>query len=79
VHEGGEPAADLAAIGALLEGIDDRIQLASRRVAEADGRLDRELSLLREDLAQAVQSLRDDFAAATAAMLAEISERLDGR
>lgn len=81
-HKGTEEAAatpesvvaDLAAIGDLLTGIEDRLVDASRRVAEADGRLERELDRVMSDVTAAIQELRGDVAAA----IADVRRTVDG-
>jgi hypothetical protein len=67
---------DLAAVGELLAGIEDRVVEASRRVGEADGRLERELDRVHSDVDIAIQSLRDDVAAAIADIRATVHREL---
>src|SRR5688500_266532 len=54
---------ELSALGAALERIERRRVAGSLRVAEADGRVERELDLMRDELRSALQNLRDDVAA----------------
>lgn len=67
---------DLAAVGVLLTGIEDRLVDASRRVAEADGRLDRELDGVMSRVSAAIKELRDDVAAAVADVRASVDREL---
>ena len=55
--------AQLIALGRVLEGIENRLIEASQRVAEADGRLDREVDRLDNEVMTAIQDLRNDVAA----------------
>jgi BMFP domain-containing protein YqiC len=67
---------DLAAVGELLAGIEDRLVEASRRVGEADGRLERELDRVHSDVGLAIQTLRDDVAAAIADVRQTVNREL---
>ncbi len=70
--------AELAALVDALDGIEDRLVNGARRVAEADGRLDREIDRLEHDVASAIQTLRDDVAAAVGDVKATVDRRLAG-
>ena len=67
---------ELTALGAALEGIERRLVDGSRRVAETDGRLERELDLMRDELGSALSTLRDDVAAAIAEIRGTVELRL---
>lgn len=59
-------AHDLDALTRVLSGIEERLAKGGARVAEADGRLRRELDGLRSEVDIVILSLRDDVAAALA-------------
>ena len=67
---------DLAAVGATLAGIEERLIEGSRRVAEADGRLDRELDRVKTEVAAAIMELRNDVAAAIVDIRASVDREL---